>query len=139
MKQQRATNYLELETFCLYLDLYPADASTPIKKSIALRKEDSIDLNSWKMWLQQDGNKYALVFDKDWNGLVVAIDVYYNRMDEKGWKVQLFLRPGKGNTETDLKGIASSCGLNFNGDRYELSGLSRQEVIDKINNLLKVI
>lgn len=139
VKQQRATNYLELETFCLYLDLYPAVASTPIKKSIALRNEDGIDLNSWKMWLWQEGNKYALVFDKDWNGLVVAIDVYYNRMDEKGWKVQLFLRPGKGNTETDLKGIASSCGLNFNGDRYELSGLSRQEVIDKINNLLKVI
>ncbi len=133
VKQNQARKYyLELETFCLYLD-YKSKVSNSY--TIALSKNYGIDYKGWKMWLwEQDGS--ALVFDKMWNSLSVAIDVHYNRTKVEDWDLQLFLRRGKGNTETDLKGIASSNGLNWNGERYELGDLSRSDVIDKINALL---
>lgn len=134
VKQNQARKYyLELETFCLYLD-YKSKVSNSY--TIALSKNYGIDYKGWKMWLwEQDGS--ALVFDKMWNSLSVAIDVHYNRTKVEDWDLQLFLRRGKkGNTETDLKGIASSNGLNWNGERYELGDLSRSDVIDIINALL---
>ena len=134
VKKQNATTFLELETFYLYLELI---VSSRIASRVALSKKDGIDYNDngWKMWLwEHDGS--ALVFDKMWNSLSVAIDVHYNRTKKNDWDVQLFLRPGKGNTETDLNGIASSNGLSWNGERYELRDLSKSDVIDKINALL---
>ena len=134
VKKQNATTFLELETFYLYLELI---VSSRIASRVALSKKDGIDYNDngWKMWLwEHDGS--ALVFDKMWNSLSVAIDVHYNKTKKNDWDVQLFLRPGKGNTETDLNGIASSNGLSWNGERYELRDLSKSDVIDKINALL---
>ena len=127
VKQQRATTFLELETFCLYLELMPGSR-------IALSKDEGIDYNGWKMRLWEF-DKSALVFDKMWNGLSVAIDVHFNRTKADDWDVQLFLR--KGNTETVLNGIALSNGLiNWNGERYELRDLSKTDVIAKIDALL---
>lgn len=135
VKQRQAKKYLELETFCLYLDY--KSSIVPYSYTIALSKNDGIDYKGWKMWLWEYRST-ALVFDKVWNGFQVAIDVHYNRTKVDDWDVQLFLRPGKGCTETDLKDIASSKGLNWNGDieRYELRDLSRSNVIDKTNALL---
>jgi hypothetical protein len=87
------------------------------------------------MWLWEYSTT-ALVFDKEWNGLSVAIDVHFNRAKADDWDIQLFLKQGKGNTETDLEEIASSNGLQWNGERYELRELSKDDVIDKINALL---
>lgn len=133
-QQAKAGNYLELETFCLYLDYKSITCFLP---QIALCEDDGINYRGWKMWLWEYCST-ALVFDKEWNGFQVAIDVHYNRTKEDDWDVQLFLRQGKGNTETDLKDIASSNGLIWNGDieRYELRDLSRSNVIDKTNALL---
>lgn len=131
VKQRQAKKYLELETFCMYID-YKSKVSNSI--TIALSKKDGIDYNDWKMWLWEY-ELTALVFDKEWNGFQVAIDVHYNRTKEDDWDVQLFLRPGKGNTEI-LKNIASSNGLRWNRERYELRELSKDDVIDKINALL---
>ena len=132
-QQAKAGNYLELETFCLYLDY--KSSIVPYSYTIALSKNDGIDYKGWKMWLWEYRST-ALVFDKVWNGFQVAIDVHYNRTKVDDWDVQLFLRPGKGCTETDLKDIASSKGLNWNGERYELRDLSKSNVIDKTNALL---
>lgn len=132
VKQRQAKKYLELETFCLYLD-YKSKVSNNF--TIALSKKDGIDYKGWKMWLWEFGST-ALVFDKEWNGFQVAIDVHYSRTKENDWDVQLFLR--KGDTAKKLKDIASSKGLNWNGERYELRGLSKTEVIDKINALLQL-
>lgn len=132
VKRQQAKKYLELETFCLHLELM---YSLPINPRIALSIDDGIDYKGWKMWLWEYSTT-ALVFDKEWNGFQVAIDVHYNRTKVDDWDVQLFLRPGKGCTETDLKDIASSKGLNWNGERYELRDLSKSNVIDKTNALL---
>ena len=128
VKQYQAKKYLELETFCLYLELMPGSR-------IALSKDEGIDYNYWKMRLWEY-DKSALVFDKMWNGLSVAIDVHFNRTKTDDWDVQLFLRTGKGNTESDLKDIALSNGLKWNGERYELRDLSRADVMDKIKALL---
>lgn len=128
VKKKIATTYLELETFCMYLELMPGSR-------IALSKDEGIDYKGWKMWLWEY-ELTALVFDKEWNGFQVAIDVHYNRTKEDDWDVQLFLRPGNGNTEIDLKNIAFSNELKWNGERYELRGLSKDGVIDKINALL---
>lgn len=135
VKQRQAKKYLELETFCLYLDY--KNSIVPYSYTIALSKNYGIDYKGWKMWLWEYRST-ALVFDKVWNGFQVAIDVHYNRTKVDDWDVQLFLRQGKGNTETDLKDIASSNGLIWNGDieRYELRDLSRSNVIDKTNALL---
>ncbi|MDD5995493.1 MAG: DUF262 domain-containing protein [Bacteroidales bacterium] len=133
VKQRQAKKYLELETFCLYLDY--KSSIVPYSYTIALSKNDGIDYKGWKMWLWEYRST-ALVFDKVWNGFQVAIDVHYNRTKVDDWDVQLFLRPGKGCTETDLKDIASSKGLNWNGERYELRDLSKSNVIDKTNALL---
>lgn len=132
VKQQQAKRFLELETFCLYLELM---CGLNIIPRIALSKDDGIDYNGWKMWLWEQ-DRSALVFDKMWNGLSVAIDVHFNRTKTDDWDIQLFLRQGKGNAETDLKNIASSNGLNWNGERYELKDLSKSDVIAKINTLL---
>ena len=127
-KKKNATTYLELETFCLYLELMPGSR-------IALSKDEGINYNGWKMWLgEQDGP--ALVFDKMWNSLSVAIGVHFNRTKVDDWDVQLFLRQGKGCTETELKNIASSNGLIWNDKRYELRDLSEANVKAKINILL---
>lgn len=127
VKKKNATTYLELETICLYLELMSGS-------SIALSKDEGIDYNGWKMWLwEQDGS--ALVFDKMWNSLSVAIDVHFNRTKVYDWDVQLFLRQGKGCTETDLNSIASSNGLIWNGERYELRDLSKADVKAKVNTL----
>lgn len=83
------------------------------------------------MWFRESDTT-ALVFEKEWNGLSVAIDVHFNRTKADDWDIQLFLRQGKGNTETDLEEIASSNELQRNGE----SGLSKDGVIDKINALL---
>lgn len=132
VKQRQAKKYLELETFCMYID-YKSKVSNSI--TIALSKKDGIDYNGWKMWLwEQDGS--ALVFDKMWNSLSVAIDVHFNRTKVDDWDVQLFLRQGKGCTETELKNIASSNGLIWNDERYELRDLSEDNVKAKINTLL---
>lgn len=132
VKQRRAKKYLELETFCMYID-YKSKVSNSI--TIALSKDEGIDYNGWKMWLWEY-ELTALVFDKEWNGFQVAIDVHYNRTKEDDWDVQLFLRPGKGCTETELKNIASSNGLIWNDERYELRDLSEANVKAKINTLL---
>ena len=129
VKKKNATTYLELETFCMYLELMPGSR-------IALSKDEGIDYKGWKMWLWEY-ELTALVFDKEWNGFQVAIDVHYNRTKEDDWDVQLFLRPGNGNTEI-LKNIAFSNELRWDGkrERYELRELSKDDVIDKINALL---
>ncbi len=129
VKKVARTTYLELETFCLYLELMPVS-------KIALSKDKGIDYKGWKMWLWEY-ELTALVFDKEWNGFQVAIDVHYNRTKEDDWDVQLFLRPGNGNTEI-LKNIAFSNKLRWNveRERYELRELSKDDVIDKINALL---
>ncbi len=132
VKQRQAKKYLELETFCMYID-YKSKVSNSI--TIALSKKDGIDYNDWKMWLWEY-ELTALVFDKEWNGFQVAIDVHYNRTKEDDWDVQLFLRPGKGCTKTDLNSIASSNGLIWNDERYELRDLSEANVKAKINTLL---
>lgn len=133
VKHQKATTYLELETFCLYLDY---KSITTFESKIALSSaSDGIDYRGWKMWLYEQGLS-ALVFDKDVDGLPVAIEVHYNRTKENDWDVQLFLRAGNGDTETDLKSIAISNGLSWNGVRYALCDLSRSDVVDKINALL---
>lgn len=132
VKQYKATSYLELETFCLYLDY---KSITTYDETIALVENNGIDYRSWKMWLYEHESS-ALVFDKYWNGLPVAIDVHYNRTKVDDWDVQLFLRNKKGDAETDLKNIATSNGLSWNGERYVLTNLSRIEVIDRINDLL---
>ena len=132
VKRQQAKKYLELETFCLYLELM---YSLPINPRIALSINDGIDYKGWKMWLWEYSTT-ALVFDKEWNGLSVAIDVHFNRAKADDWDIQLFLRQGKGNTETDLKIIASSNGLQWNGERYELKDLSKSVVTKMINSLL---
>lgn len=132
VKRQQAKKYLELETFCLHLELM---YSLPINPRIALSIDDGIDYKGWKMWLWEYSTT-ALVFDKEWNGLSVAIDVHFNRAKADDWDIQLFLRQGKGNTETDLEEIASSNGLQWNGERYELKDLSKSDVKDKINALL---
>lgn len=132
VKQRQAKKYLELETFCMYID-YKSKVSNSI--TIALSKKDGIDYNDWKMWLWEY-ELTALVFDKEWNGFQVAIDVHYNRTKEDDWDVQLFLRPGKGCTKTDLNSIASSNGLIWNDERYELRDLSETNVKAKINTLL---
>lgn len=134
VKKQNATTFLELETFYLYLD-YKSKVSNSF--TIALSKKDGIDYNGWKMWLGEFGST-ALVFDKEWNGFQVAIDVHYYRTKEDDWDVQLFLRQGKGDTMTDLYSVATSNGLGWNGERYELRDLSKTEVIDKINALLQL-
>ena len=134
VKKNNATKCLELETFCLYIE-YKGKVSRSSK--IALSKKDGIDYNGWKMWLW-DNRPTALVFDKEWNGFQVAIDVHFNRTKNDDWDVQLFLRQGKGNTETDMKSIALSNGLIWNceRERYELRDLSKSDVINKINALL---
>lgn len=132
VKQNRATKYLELETFCLYLNYKSITIFDP---TIALREVDGIDYRGWKMWLYEQDSS-ALVFDKEWNGFQVAIDVHYNRTKENDWDVQLFLR--KGDTAKKLKDIASDKGLHLNGERYELKDMSKTEVIDKINALLQL-
>lgn len=133
VKQNQARKYyLELETFCLYLDY---KSTTFFGYKIALSKKDGIDYKGWKMWLYEQDSS-ALVFDKDVNGLSVAIDVHYNRTKENDWDVQLFLRQGKGDTMTDLYSVATSNGLGWNGERYELRDLSKTDVIAKINDLL---
>jgi hypothetical protein len=132
VKRQQAKKYLELETFCLHLELM---YSLPYNHRIALSIDDGIDYKGWKMWLWEYSTT-ALVFDKEWNGLSVAIDVHFNRAKADDWDIQLFLKQGKGNTETDLEEIASSNGLQWNGERYELRELSKDDVIDKINALL---
>lgn len=132
VKRQQAKKYLELETFCLYLELM---CSLNIHSTIALSKDNGVDYNNWKMWLWEQ-DRSALVFDKMWNSLSVAIDVHFNRAKADDWDIQLFLSQGMGNTETDLKEIASSNGLQWNGERYELKDLSKSDVKDKINALL---
>ena len=134
VKQKQAKRFLELETFCLYLNLM---CGLHIIHRIALSKDDGIDYNGWKMWLWEH-DRSALVFDKMWNSLSVAIDVHFNRAKADDWDIQLFLRQGKGNTETDLEEIASSNGLQWNGERYELKDLQKDEVIYKINALLGI-
>lgn len=131
VKQHKATKYIELETFCLYLNY---KSITTFDKTIALSKEKGIVYRGWKMWLY-DQEPSALVFDKEWNVLSVAIDVHYNTKD-KDWDVQLFLRDENADTQQKLKEIASSNGLFWNEERYELKDLSRQDVVDKINALL---
>lgn len=134
VKKQQAKKYLELETFCLYLELKYSFTTNTI---IALRKDDRINYKGWKMWLCEDGTT-VLKFDKELNGLSVAIDVHFNRTKQNDWDIQLFLRQGKDRTEPDLKNIASSNELIWNRDieRYELRNLSRSNVIDKTNALL---
>ena len=131
VSQYRATTYLELETFCLYLDY---KSITTFSAKIALRKDDGIDYRGWKMWLWQ-WDASALVFEKSWNGLQVAIDVHYNRTKPNDWDVQLFLKKNS-NTESILQKIATQHKLIWNGKRYEMKNLSRKDVIDKINKLL---
>ena len=131
-QQAKVGNYLELETFCLYLELM---YSLNVEHTIALRKDEGVDYNNWKMWLWEQ-ERSALVFDKMWNNLSVAIDVHFNRTKIDDWDIQLFLRQDKGNAETDLKKIASSNELKWNGKRYELMNLSQSDVKEKINNLL---
>lgn len=134
VKQHKATKYLELETFCLYLDY---KSITTFEPKIAIRKDDGIDYRGWKMWLYEQDSS-ALVFDKELNGSSVAIDVHFNRTKKDDWDVQLFLRDGSVNTQSTLANVASSYGLEW-GDtikRYKLEGLSRKKVIDKINALL---
>lgn len=123
VKQRQAKKYLELETFCLYLELM---YSLTVEHKIALSKDDGIDYHGWKMWFRESDTT-ALVFEKEWNGLSVAIDVHFNRTKADDWDI----RQGKGNTETDLEEIASSNELQRNE-----SGLSKDGVIDKINALL---
>lgn len=131
VKQHKATRFLELETICLYLK-----SITTFNQTIALdNKNNGIDYRGWKMWLW-DQEPSALVFEKEWEGLQVAIDVHYNRTKVDDWDIQLFLRPGNGNAEKDLGSIASSNELSWNDDRYELRDLSKSDVIDKINALL---
>ena len=132
VKQYQANKYLELETFCLYLELM---YSLKINSIIAFSKDNGVDYKDWKMWLYQHESS-TLVFDKNLNGVQVAIAVHYYRKKDDDWDIQLFLRPGNGNTETDLNVVASSNGLNWNGERYELKDLSKEGVIDKINALL---
>lgn len=133
VKQNQARKYyMELETICLYLNYKSITIFDP---TIALREVDGIDYRGWKMWLYEQDSS-ALVFDKEWNGFQVAIDVHYNRTKENDWDVQLFLR--KGDTAKKLKDIASDKGLHLNGERYELKDMSKTEVIDKINALLQL-
>lgn len=131
----RATKYLEMKTFCLYLDL-SIISSVVTNKPIALHKDDGVSYHGWKMWLWQEGTS-ALVLDRNWNNLQVAIDVRYRRTKDDDWNVQLFLR--KGDTQGILNQIASQCGLIWNESKYELNDLSRQGAIDKINDILKKI
>ena len=131
VKQKKATTYLELETFSLYID-YKSNVSNSF--TIALSKNDGIDYNGWKMWLREKFPT-ALVFEKEWNSFSVEIDVHFNRMKNDDWDVQLFLSE-KEKTETELKNIASSKGLIWNDERYELRDLSETNVKDKINALL---
>ena len=128
-QQAKKNNYLELETSCLYLELMYSHNNP----GIALSVNDGIDYHGWKMRLWEET---ALEFDKEWNGLSVAIDVHFNRAKADDWDIQLFLRQGKGNTETDLEEMASSNELQWNGERYELKDLSKSDVKDKINALL---
>lgn len=133
VKKKQAKTYLELEeTFSLYLDY-----KNNTENKIALDKNNGIDYYGWKMWLWQNEIN-ALVFEKDWNGLSVAIDIHYNRTKENDWDVQLFLR--NENTENELKEIANSNSLNWNAkiERYELRDLFRDAVVNKIDQLLAV-
>lgn len=132
VKQYQAKKYLELETFCLYLDYKSSTIQSP---KIALRKVDGIDYRGWKMWLY-DQDSSALVFDKEWNGFQVAIDVHYYRTKEDDWNVQLFLKSEKNRTESVLNDIASPNKLSWNGERYELGNLSKSDVKSKIDALL---
>ena len=124
VKQQRAreNNFIELETFCLY---YESTTDT-LSKLISSSKDWEISL-----W---ESDSSALVFDKSWNGLNVAIDVHYNRVKLDDWDIQLFLRDK--NSETELKDVADACKLVWNGTRYEIKDLSKKNVIDKINELM---
>ena len=124
VKQQRAreNNFIELETFCLY---YESTTNT-LSKLISSSKDWEI-----RLWA---GDSSALVFDKSWNGLKVAIDVHYNRVKLDDWDIQLFLRDK--NSETELKDVADACKLVWNGTRYEIKDLSKKNVIDKINELM---
>lgn len=131
VKKTQAKTFLELETFCLYLDY---KSIVTFVGTIALDKCNGIDYRGWKMWLWQWGAS-ALVFEKSWNGLQVAIDVHYNRTKQDDWDVQLFLKKNS-NTESILQKIATQHGLIWNGERYEMKNLSRKDVIDKINKLL---
>ena len=141
VKQKNATTYMELETFCLYIELY-IDYKSKVSSSsvIAPGKEYGIDYKCWKMWLRGKNPglelEPALVFEKEWNSLSVEIDVHFNRGKHDDWDVQLFLNQGKVNTENGLGYIASSNGLNWNDERYELSDLSKTDVKYKINALL---
>ncbi len=128
VKKVARTTYLELETFCLYLELMH-------KLNVEHKNELSICYDGWKMRLQEK-DPTALVFEKEWNDLSVEIDVHFNRTKDNDWDIQLFLRQENGNTEIDLKDIASSNGLQWNEGRYKLRGLSKDGVIDKINALL---
>lgn len=127
VKQHKATKYIELETFCLYLEIiHPGE-------KIALSKNDGIDCQDGKMRLSEQ-DQSALVFDKELKGLSVAIYVHYNRKKADDWDIQL--RQGQGQTQQDLANIASSNELFWNGEIYESKDLSRQDVVDKINALL---
>lgn len=134
VKQHKATKYLELETFCLYLDYKSISIFEP---KIALSKDDGIDYRGWKMWLYEQDSS-ALVFDKELNGSSVAIDVHFNRTKKDDWDVQLFLRDESADTQKTMENVASSYGLEWDAtiERYKLEGLSRENVIEKINALL---
>ena len=126
-QQAKENNYLELETCCLYLELN--------ENITALSMDDGIDYNGWNMRLAKQ-NGTALIFEKMWNRLLVAIEVHFNRTNSD-WNIQLFLKLEKDNTEIDLKDIASNNRLVWNGDaeRYESTNLSKDDVIDQINSI----
>lgn len=132
IKQHKATSFLELETFCLYLEIKDS-----VKGSyIALDSDHAINYNGWKMWLWQKDSS-ALVFDKIWNELNVAIDIYYNTQ-QKDWVIQLFLR--KNADEKCLETLADKCGLihNLKICRFEMTILSKEDVLKKIEEVISM-
>lgn len=135
VQQQRATinHYAELETFCLFLE-YVKNEDKPY----------NLHDNRWQMKLCQEDDT-AIRFNSKYSDAPITIDVHYNRIDEKGWNVQVFL--GKDENESDadlilltkntLQEIASNNELAWNNDigRYECRDLNREEVKNKINKL----
>lgn len=130
IKQQRArkNNFVEFETFCLYHE----SMTEALSQLTALSK-------AWKIRLWEKDSS-ALVLDKGWDGLNVAMDVHYNRVKLDDWDVQLFLRDSSSeNTKMELKDVADACKLDWNGARYEIKDLSKKSAIEKINELIEYI
>lgn len=131
IKSIMATRFIELETYCLYLEYVP--------NSIEITLPTHINYKGWDMWLY-DSDSSALAFEKVWDNIKVTVDVHFYGRNEKDWDIQLFIKKVNITTiQNKLLPIAENFDMLWNWQRYELKEMTKREVKIKLEELFEFI